>query len=65
MRLQIYKGRIMLDMRDCNGFAVFHAEACILDVKRFTASSISIFVFRRTFKLVFYKIELWKLSQLM
>ena len=52
----------MLDVRGCDGFADSHAEACILDVRRFTASSISFFVFRRTFRLVFCKIDLWKLS---
>jgi len=55
----------MLDMRGCDGFADSYAEACMLDVRIFTASSISFFVFRRTFKLVFCKIDLWKLSQLM
>jgi hypothetical protein len=50
----------MLDMRVCDGLVVSHAEICILDVRRFTASSISFFVFRRTFKLVFCKIDLWK-----
>lgn len=55
----------MLDMRGCDGLADSHAEACILDVRRFTASSISFFVLSQTFRLVFCKIDLWKFSQLM
>lgn len=55
----------MLDMCGYDGFANSHAEACMLDVRRLTASSISFFVFRRIFRLVFCKIDLWKLSQLM
>jgi hypothetical protein len=55
--LRIYKGRIAMGVCGFDGRTDSHAEVFILDVKRFTASSISAVVFRRTFRLVFCRIN--------
>lgn len=49
----------------CDGTVDSHAEACMLDVRWCTASSISVVVFSRTFKQVICNIDFWKFSQLM
>lgn len=51
---------IVVDVWDCEGSVDFRAEVCILDVKKFTASSISVVVFKRTFQLVLCSIDFYK-----
>jgi hypothetical protein len=41
-----------------------YAEVWMLDIKRFTASSMSAVVFSRTFRLVLCRIDFWKFPQL-
>lgn len=49
---------------DCDCMVDFHAEVCMLDVRWYSVSSISVVVFSRTFEQVVFSIDFWKFSQL-